>query len=243
LRNYKEIAVGEGLRRPDDGVFRILFFGRICEYKGLGYLLSAVEMLERCSTPVKLVISGSGDLSPYRDRLSRLSSVEVHNNFVSAREAARLFAEADVLALPYIEASQSGVLMIAMTFGLPVVATGVGEIGETVSRTGMGLVVPPRHTVQLADALDRVREEAGLHRSLAANTLHALGTSYSTKILAHGARLVYEKVLNMAGSSGQRRGIRFGTSTPCAQQPQGEERPKAESSFATDAFGTHTRSM
>jgi glycosyltransferase involved in cell wall biosynthesis len=212
LWRYREIAAAEGFHRKSDSAFRILFFGRICEYKGLRYLLSAIEKIERGSKAVKLVIAGAGELSSVRDILSRVSAVEVHNEFVSSREAARLFAEADVLALPYVEASQSGVLMIAMTFGLPVVATDVGEIGETVSRTGMGLLVPPRDSLRLAEALDRVREDVELRHSLAANALTALGTSYSKETLASGARLIYEEVRELARSPYQRRGVSFGVS-------------------------------
>ena len=39
LRRYREVADEKGFTKPNDGVFRVLFFGRICEYKGLRYLL------------------------------------------------------------------------------------------------------------------------------------------------------------------------------------------------------------
>jgi glycosyltransferase involved in cell wall biosynthesis len=201
LWRYKEIAEEEGFRRPDDGVFRILFFGRICEYKGLNYLLRSAEILELSGKRVKLVIAGRGDLSPYRQAIARLSSVEVHDHYVSAREASRFFAEADVLALPYIEASQSGVLMIAMTFGLPVVATEVGEIGETVSSTGVGLLVPPRDPDLLADALDRIAEDETLRRSAAENAIRALETQYSRLSLSRNALSIYERVRDSARQS------------------------------------------
>lgn len=203
LARYREIAAAAGLRRRDDGIFRILFFGRICAYKGLGHLLSAVEMLQQSGPPVKLIVAGSGALAPYRGQLARLASVAVHNEFISAPQAAALFAEADVLALPYIEASQSGVLMIAMPFALPVVASNVGEIAETVARTGTGLLVPPHDPVSLARALDRVRQDSGLRAALAANALSAMQTQYAQTTLAQQARTIYQQVRELAAPLGR----------------------------------------
>lgn len=214
LNHYREIAAAEGFRRKEDGVFRVLFFGRICLYKGLSYLLSAIEELERGSPPVKLVIAGSGSLEPYRVQIARLASTEVHNDFISARETARLFAEADVLVLPYIEASQSGVLMIAMSFGLPVVATEVGEIAETVARTGTGLLVPLRDPVRLAEALRRLCEDSTMRTTLAGNARSAMQSYYCKNILAQRAQRIYKEVAAMAGPS---------VPSPAVQQTQPTE--------------------
>ena len=56
---------------------------------------------------------------------------------------AQLFLDADLLALPYLEASQSGVAALAIGSGLPVIATQVGELGRLVGATGVGRPVQP----------------------------------------------------------------------------------------------------
>jgi len=213
LRRYKQIANTEGFQHPGDGLFRVLFFGRICEYKGLGYLVRAIHRLEMSGKRVKLVLAGRGDLGPYRQAIASLSSTEVHNHHVSAREAARLFAEADVLALPYIEASQSGVLMMAMAFGLPVVASAVGEISETVLKTKMGLLVPPGDAFRLTSALEHFIEDEGVRHDLAANALRALDTDYSKRVLAARAEAIYEQVCSGADQKSRLAVPRFAPST------------------------------
>jgi glycosyltransferase involved in cell wall biosynthesis len=65
--------------------------------------------------------------------------------------------------MPYIEASQSGVAMLAAGFGRPVVATAVGELGALVEATGMGLVVAPSAAAlatAIVDLLQRPEQRA-----------------------------------------------------------------------------------
>jgi glycosyltransferase involved in cell wall biosynthesis len=87
---------------------------------------------------------------------------EVHNRFIEDGEVARLFLDADLAVLPYLEASQSGVLNLAAAFGMPVVATDVGELRETVESNRIGLVVPPNDPDRLADAIVLMAERADL---------------------------------------------------------------------------------
>ena len=134
--------------------FRILFFGRIHEYKGLRYLIEAAPEIFRSVDHAKLIIAGRGDdFSSYRAMISDPSRFEIHNRFIEEAETVRMFAEADVLVLPYSEASQSGVLLVALCFGSPVVATDVGEMAEVVRSAQMGIVVPPRDVPALASAV------------------------------------------------------------------------------------------
>jgi glycosyltransferase involved in cell wall biosynthesis len=81
---------------------------------------------------------------------------------------AQLFLDADAVALPYVEASQSGVLNVAAAFRKPVVVTDVGELRATVEPNGLGLVVPPRDPQALADALARLAAEPRLAAELGA---------------------------------------------------------------------------
>lgn len=78
---------------------------------------------------------------------------DIRNRFIGDREVAQLFLDADLVALPYVEASQSGVLNIAAAFGCPVVATDVGEFRATVETRRLGLVAPPGDPARLAEAI------------------------------------------------------------------------------------------
>ena len=197
LIHYSEIAKQRGFAKPNDGIFRVLFFGRICEYKGLKYLLDTIPLVHACIPFIRFVIAGQGDdLSNYGAWIRSLDYVQIHNRYISLEECALLFFEADLVVLPYIEASQSGVLMIAMAFGLPVVVTDVGEMATTVRSTGMGILIPPRDTTALASAIIDVAHDNHLRQELSTRAKTAISHEYSREVLSYHLLQIYEAVLN-----------------------------------------------
>jgi glycosyltransferase involved in cell wall biosynthesis len=153
-------AVGADPRPPaasSDGGPRLLFFGRVMAYKGLAVLLAAADRLVERYPGLVVTVAGTGpELDRLRPELDRRPWFVVRDAYVPDAEVAGLFRAADVLVLPYIEASQSGVAALAAAFGTPVVASDVGELGEIVRSTGMGVVVPPADPGALAAALGQL---------------------------------------------------------------------------------------
>jgi glycosyltransferase involved in cell wall biosynthesis len=179
-----------------DGVFRVLFFGRILEYKGLQYLLEAMRLVNERVKNVRLVIAGQGDdISVYPDLISGKPYLDIRNRFISLDEVKQLFVECDLLALPYIEASQSGPLMIAMSFALPVIATDVGDMASVVNSAEMGLVVPSKDAPALADAIFKVLSDPDLRHRFAANAKHASETEYSRGNISAQVQRIYENLI------------------------------------------------
>lgn len=179
IDRYRRIADaadgGEALRKPDDGVFRLLFFGRILAYKGLNHLIDAEPLIADDVAPRRIIIAGKGDdMAGYLARMQRPDRFDVRDRRIPDAETASLFAQADLLILPYVEASQSGVLAIAAAFGLPVVASDVGEIGALVRRTGMGVLVPPADPAALAQAVSDLAHAPALRNRLSINAHGAL---------------------------------------------------------------------
>jgi len=142
----------------------LLFFGFVRRYKGLRYLLDA---LARVSQPVFLLVAGEfwEDEQSYRDQIRRLGLEErviIQNRYISNEDIEPFFAAADALVLPYLSGSQSGVGMVALNYGVPVIATAVGGLAETVIDGETGLIVPPADSAALAHAIDRFfRENLG----------------------------------------------------------------------------------
>ena len=118
----------------------ILFFGRIWEYKGLEYLIRAEPLITAEVPNAKIVIAGEGeDFDRYRRLMVHPERFVVYNEYVSDDVRATLFQQASVVALPYIEASQSGVLPLAYMHMKPVVATTVGGLPEMVDDGSDGI--------------------------------------------------------------------------------------------------------
>ena len=160
ITRYPDLARREGLTRRSGDGFTVLMFGRIMGYKGLLHLIEAEALLADRVPGLRMVIAGRGDdARAFRDRMGDPDRYDIRNRFIEDREVAQLFLDADVVALPYVEASQSGVLNLAAAFGRPVVATDVGALRTTVETNRLGLVVPPADPVRLAEAIAALAED------------------------------------------------------------------------------------
>lgn len=140
----------------------VLFFGRIIAYKGLEVLLAAAPKVRERIPDVLFVVAGEGNLAPYAPLLQDHALVEVKAGYVPEDAVGALFRSATVLALPYTEASWSGVASIAHAFGLPVVATSVGCLPKAVLDGINGIVIPPRDVESLTNALVSVLSDEQL---------------------------------------------------------------------------------
>jgi len=136
---------------------RVLFFGRMLKYKGLDVLAQAAERVAAKVPALKIVLAGRGEeLDRFESQLRSIPYFEIHKQWVQGREVARFYYSASLVVVPYIEATQSGPLHLAFTFGRPVVATRVGAIPESVENGREGLLVPPNDPKALAEAMIQV---------------------------------------------------------------------------------------
>ena len=131
-------------------------FGVWTAYKGIDLLLDCMPEVRRRVPGARLVLAGNVagvDLPQLLSKAESVGGVTARPGYVPKEEVPDLFGAARVVALPYLRASQSGVVHLAYTFGRPVVASRVGEL-PTVVRDGVtGLLVPPGDRAALADAL------------------------------------------------------------------------------------------
>jgi glycosyltransferase involved in cell wall biosynthesis len=202
LLRYAEIAKRKGLKpTPANGDRRVLFFGRVMAYKGLPVLLDAALMVKESVPGLKLAIAGRGPaLDDVRPRLGA-DHIELHDSFILDPEVAQHFLDTELVALPYIEGSQSGILALAGAFGKPVVVSDVGEIGAFVRESGMGLVVPPNDPAALAEAIKRILNDPGLARDLGeASARSAEGDGMMAReTVAKLAYASYERAIDTVG--------------------------------------------
>jgi len=178
----------------------ILFFGRIWGYKGLEYLIRAEPFITAKFPNAKIAIAGVGEaFERYRNMMIHPERFIVHNEHVSDEKRAELFRRASVIALPYVEASQSGVIPIAYRFGKPVVATTVGGLPAMVDDGRTGFLVPPRDERALANAINTLLADPALRRTFGENGRHKINSECSAELVARQTRAVYRAALTGSG--------------------------------------------
>ncbi|HSJ53622.1 MAG TPA: glycosyltransferase family 4 protein [Anaerolineae bacterium] len=144
----------------------LLYFGFVRQYKGLNYLIDALPRV-LAEMEVHLVVAGEfwDDPAPYVQQIERLGlreRVTIVNRYVPDEELGPYLAAADLMVLPYVDATQSAVVPLAFGHGLPVLTTRVGGLPEVVEDGLTGLLVPPCDGQELANGiLDFFRRDLG----------------------------------------------------------------------------------
>ena len=139
---------------------------RLAQEKGIEYLLAAIPILaKRLRKPFRIVIAGSP--SPVGEEAYRRSIgilLERHANHVSfvgeipPDHMGSFYRMLTMLVLPSVNSTEAFGLVQAeaMRSGIPVIATNLPGVRIPVKKTGMGILVPPRDTKTLADAIVRL---------------------------------------------------------------------------------------
>jgi alpha-maltose-1-phosphate synthase len=139
----------------------VLLFGKIKPYKGVEVLLDASRMVrKKVGKKFKVMIAGKGNVS-YLNTLLRnndLEYIHLRNGYIPDIEIPELFRNAKFLVLPYVEASQSGVVSLAYTFSKPVIVSNVGSIAEYVDHGVTGLIFESGNARQLANCIEELVE-------------------------------------------------------------------------------------
>jgi glycosyltransferase involved in cell wall biosynthesis len=182
--NFSNVPVAPR-RFPTGRPFRLLFFGRIRPYKGLGQLLDAAALLER-NHNFTLCLAGQGDLTPHAAQIAALKSVNVINRWIEEGEVADLFAENDLLVATYVEASQSGVVPSAYSAGLPVIANPTGGLAEQIQDGVTGLLTDEASAAAIAKAIARLIEEPALYEACSVGALRASHERFGWGAIASG---------------------------------------------------------
>ncbi|OBW39942.1 Alpha-D-kanosaminyltransferase [Chryseobacterium sp. MOF25P] len=155
----------------DSGNFNILFFGRISPYKGIKFLLDAfVGILStKKYTDITLTIAGSGDFDFDIEPYKKYPEIKIINEFIIPENLANLIFKSSVVVCPYIDATQSGVVMSAYAFKKPVIATNVGGLPEMVKDQLTGIIIEPKNSEAIRNAILELYNNSDLLETMSQN--------------------------------------------------------------------------
>jgi len=154
----------------------LLFFGLIRPYKGLSELIAAFELLDES---YQLLIAGEvyGDPKVYLEALNKLphKNWKFVSTYIPENDVASYFKAADLVVLPYLSATQSGVRALALTQERAVLCTNAGGLAEGLSTNGQGFELHSTQSVDFASRVQSLFDQGDIHRcneQLALNKLN-----------------------------------------------------------------------
>ncbi len=138
---------------------RLLFFGVLRAYKGLGTLADALEILNQPGRPPRFHLSVHGE--PWEDADADLvklraldpASVSFDLKYLDNHEVAAAFSRADIVVLPYLRSAASGPLHMAMGEGKVVVTSDIAALAEVVDGYSGAVLAAPGDAADLARAI------------------------------------------------------------------------------------------
>ena len=144
----------------------LLFFGFVREYKGLRYLIEAMPEISSRIADVKLMIVGDFGSEENKETYINLIKeknvekyIDICDGYIPDRDIEKFFAACDLVVLPYVDATQSGIVQIAYGFEKPVVVTNVGGLPDVVEDGKTGYVVEACNSGELAGAVIKYFQE------------------------------------------------------------------------------------
>jgi len=180
---------------PDVGSLKIIAIGRLIPKKGFGILIEAFNILIAKGLKMRCRIVGAGpEHVPLRqlvDRLALGKFVELSGPKAQP-EIVELLADSNLFVFPAVEDKTGDrdnlptVIIEAMASGLPVVATGLGGIGEIVTHQANGLIVPERDVDALADAIAFMAEHPDLRKRYGQNGLATVKEKFRVETTVAG---------------------------------------------------------
>ncbi|MFP3714097.1 glycosyltransferase family 4 protein [Puerhibacterium sp. TATVAM-FAB25] len=169
-------------RPAPSGTVRVGFVGRLLPYKGLDLLVEAAVIAHRRRPELRFEVWGDGPSADARE-LPGAEHVRWHVGWVPESRLEATVAALDVVVLPYVEASQSGVVALAAAAGVPCVATPVGGLGDQVRGHG-GVLADRVDAAAVAEAVLQVADRPELYEELSRQGVKSAAGDRSWDVLA-----------------------------------------------------------
>ncbi len=182
-------------------IFFLSVLDEFHKYKGLDYLLEALKIVKNNVPDVKLIVGGKGVLLDHHQEMA--ASLGLKDNvefagFIPDEEIADYYSQASVFVLPSISSLQEGfgiVALEALACQTPVVTTDIVGVAQDLKQIKGGIVIPPRDTHKLADAITQILSDAQMQKEMGQRGRKLVQEKYTWKVVASSMEKVYKEIL------------------------------------------------
>lgn len=163
----------------------LLFFGQIKAVKGLDLLLDALAAIKGTVPDVLLLVAGKmwgQEFARYQSQIDSLGLGRhciAHVRYIADEEVAAYYAAADLVVLPYRKIYQSGVVLMAMSYGKPVLASNLEGMAEVIEDGVTGFLFRTDDAADLARRLSSVLADRDAMQRVASNGLALMRDAYA----------------------------------------------------------------
>jgi len=180
---------------PKNGFITVLFMGRLGKRKGVYDLISAAEALVKDNAKIRFVLAGDGEVEKVR---SRIKEKRMDDNFelpgwIDNKEY--YFREADIYVLPSYNEGLPMSVLEAAGYGLPIISTPVGGIGEVIKDGDNGFLVTPGDVEKLKERLLELVSSTDLRIRMGLRAYFTVKERFDVEITTEQLGRVYKRLL------------------------------------------------
>ncbi|MCT1391450.1 glycosyltransferase [Peribacillus frigoritolerans] len=190
----------EDVQIINDDKISILLFGAIKKYKGIDIFINAVsKMSKEYRDKLKITIAGNGleearKLKELAKKLKIYDLITWDIRFIPEEEVYNYFKKSSLVVMPYREIDQSGVLMTSLGFKVPVIASDIGGISETIVDGVHGRLIEPNSIEKLSETLVEIIENPTKIIEFKKNIDELLLGKLSWQAISNKTIKIYEKI-------------------------------------------------
>ncbi len=175
----------------------LIFVGRLAEQKAVHDLLAALDILQHVRPDLRALIVGDGPLRNRLEEQAQALGLRAMVKFLGHREdVPMLLVASDLLVLPSLYEGLPNVILEAMRFSKPVVATAAPGTTEVVKHGETGLLVPMKNSTELARAIRNVIEDKELANRLGIGGRMRVEAEFRASVMIERFACLYESLVN-----------------------------------------------
>ena len=152
-----------------DGLFRLLFLGRLGKRKGIYDLLDVmIANKEAYNGRLQLLLGGDGDIEEVNQIITneKLERIVKYEGWVSGNKKVELLNMADAYILPSYNEGLPISVLEAMSYELPIISTRVGGIPEILEDGTNGFIMEPGDKKAIKEAIERLMDDEDLRKKM-----------------------------------------------------------------------------
>lgn len=171
----------------DDNCFKVLFMGVLIERKGVSDLIEAAKILKEQNRlgNIRIVIAGTGS---DEDFLKKKVSDYCLENFVefagwvSGDLKEKYYLDSQMLVLPSYNEGLPVAILEAMSYGMPIISTNVGDIELAVKDSENGYLINPGDIDAIAKCIDLISSSKDKYCRMANKSKQLARSLFSDKV-------------------------------------------------------------